>query len=60
MPASKGTTVSRLLKVMRQAPQLSDSAESKLGDESSDGSIAEPLSPAKTQGKLLEFLATPH
>ncbi|XP_014777287.1 KAT8 regulatory NSL complex subunit 3 [Octopus bimaculoides] len=49
IPASKGTTVSRLLKVMRQTPQLSDSAESKLGDESSDGSIAEPLSPAKTQ-----------
>lgn len=46
-PTMKGLPMSRVLKVMHQGSFTSDSVESKIGDESSDGSIAEPMSPAK-------------
>lgn len=50
-PTMKGLPMSRVLKVMHQGSFTSDSAESKIGDESSDGSIAEPMSPAKAHSK---------
>lgn len=49
MPTMKGLPMSRLLKVMHQSSMVSDNAESKIGDESSDGSITEPMSPTKAQ-----------
>ena len=47
----KNLPMSHMLKAMHPSSFASDSSESKIGDESTNGRNAEPMSPAKAQSK---------